>query len=203
MLPLAALMLILAAVACGRLGFQVQQQQQPAWTPAPITPSAVAVPMAVATSVTPAPSPEMVATGEPFIPLATEVPTAEALATATPDQHHVVISETDIANVIAGGALENAGVHTENLRVRFTGGKTWITADRVTYSLIDVQNLTIVGRLVAQNGKLQLETESVSPQGLVTAMIPGLINQAFSQYTSQWYVENVQTYEGRIELQVR
>jgi hypothetical protein len=145
--------------------------------------------------------------GTPDIPLATDIPTTTALPTLTPaptlDPHRVVITEQDIANVIATGAVENAGVHVANPRVRFTGGKTWITADQASYSLISVQNLTVVGRLVAQDGALQLETESVSPQGIIGAMIPGLINQAFRQYTSQWYVENVQTLEGYIELRIR
>ena len=78
-----------------------------------------------------------------------------------------------------------------------------ITADRLSYSLIQVNDLVLVGQLVARDGVLEFETVSVSPSGLVTAMIPTFVNQTLRQSTSQWYVESVQTSEGQIELTVR
>ncbi|HEX9115468.1 MAG TPA: hypothetical protein VGA61_05335 [Anaerolineae bacterium] len=198
----ATLAVVLAALLCGLPG-RLAPSQQAAWTPAPLTdqPSQPRV-----LPITPeAANGGMNGTAPaPYIPLATSAPGAGAPeAAATPDPHRVVVTESDIASVIAGGALESAGVHVENLSVRFTQGKTWITASQVTYSVISVSNLAIVGTLVAQNGVLQLQTESVTPQNLVTAMIPSAINQALKQYTSKWYVEDVQTLEGRIELRIR
>jgi hypothetical protein len=78
-----------------------------------------------------------------------------------------------------------------------------ITADKLAYGPAQVQNLDLVGRLVAQNGQLQLETESVSPRNLVTALLPTLANQALAQFTAQWYVEEVRTLEGRLEVRIR
>ena len=61
----------------------------------------------------------------------------------------------------------------------------------------------LVGRLVAVDGRLQLETESVTPRGLLSALIPTVANQALEQYTAKWYVEEVETLEGRIEVRIR
>ena len=51
--------------------------------------------------------------------------------------------------------------------------------------------------------RLQLQTESISPGGLITSLIPAFANQALAQYTAQWYVEEVRTLEGRLELRIR
>jgi hypothetical protein len=78
-----------------------------------------------------------------------------------------------------------------------------LTAGRVGYGFVDAQNVTLVGRLVAVDGKLQLQTESITPRGIVTALIPTIANQALQQYTSRWYIEDVRTTEGQIQLRVR
>ncbi len=202
-LLLSVIMLSLAALACS-LASGTQTPSQAIWTPGPVTappyPTAGALlPTApVATWVMPTPYPVLsVVTPAP--------PSAAALPTLMPtvDPHHVIITEKDIADVLASGAAQNNGVQVQNPVVRFTGGKTIITADQVGYGLINVQNLTVTGRLVARDGQLQMDTESVSPQGLVSSMIPTVINQSFKQYTSKWYVEDVETQEGRIELRIR
>ena len=87
--------------------------------------------------------------------------------------------------------------------MQFTGGKLRLTANRLSYGPISVQNLVLVGRLVAQDGRLQLQTESIAPGGLVTALIPSFANQALAQYAAQWYVEEVRTLDGRLELRIR
>ena len=87
--------------------------------------------------------------------------------------------------------------------MRFTGGKIRITASKLAYGPVQVQNLDLGGRLVAHNGQLQLETESISPRNLVTSLIPTLANQALAQLASQWYVEEVRTLEGRLEVRIR
>ena len=128
------------------------------------------------------------------------LPTATATAV---DTHTVVITDGEVTQAIANGAGANSGVDLQNLAIHFTGGKTQISADSVTYGFLSVQHLMVVGQLVAVDGALQLNTESVSPQSLVTAMVPGLINQALTQYSSRWYIDDVQTDEGRIVLHVR
>jgi hypothetical protein len=141
---------------------------------------------------------------------ATAVPTRRpptAAATlqpaATADPHLVVITEADIQQAVASGATTQSGLIAEELVVRFTGGKLRLTASKLAYGPVQVQNLDLVGRLVAQNGQLQLETESISPRNLVTSLIPTLANQALAQLASQWYVEEVRTLEGRLEVRIR
>jgi hypothetical protein len=56
---------------------------------------------------------------------------------------------------------------------------------------------------VAVNGVLQMQTESISPPGLITALVPTLVNQSLQQYAAEWYVEDVTTHDGYIELVVR
>ena len=60
-----------------------------------------------------------------------------------------------------------------------------------------------VGQLFASDGKLQFEAESVSPGGLVTAMLPAVANQVLGQFTTNWYVEDVRVRDGRLELRIR
>ena len=87
--------------------------------------------------------------------------------------------------------------------MRFADGKTHITADKLGYGFINMQNLNLVGSLVAQNGVLSLAVESISPRGLAANFVPTAVNQALANYASQWYVEEVRTLDGRVELRVR
>ena len=123
--------------------------------------------------------------------------------TATVDRHRIVITEEEIARAVADGAGAQQGVTMENLKVRFADGKLHLTADRLGYGLINVRNLDLVGRLVAQNGVLSLAVESISPRGLAANFIPSAANQALANFAAQWYVEEVRTLDGRVELQVR
>ncbi len=105
---------------------------------------------------------------------------------------------------VTSGAAAEQGATLENVGVQFTGdGKMILTAGRVGYGFVNAENVTLVGRLVAVDGKLELQTESISPRNLVTAMIPTIANQALRNYTSKWYIEDVRTTEGQIELRVR
>ncbi len=131
---------------------------------------------------------------------ASQLPAATATAV---DTHTVVITEGEATQAIAGGAGSDTGATVENIAVRFTGGQTVITADRVDYGFLSVQNLAVVGQLRAVDGVLQLNTLSVTPTSLVTAVVPDLINQSLKAYSSRWYVEDVQTYNGYIVLHVR
>lgn len=115
----------------------------------------------------------------------------------------MVITEADVLRAVASGAGTQGGLVLESPAVRFSDGKMHLTASRLQYGPVDVRNLALVGRLVALDGRLQLEAESISPSGLVTSLIPTFANQALAQYAAQWYVEEVRTLEGRLELRIK
>ena len=104
---------------------------------------------------------------------AAAVSTPAPTPTATVDQHLIVITEDDIAKAVAGGVGAEQGVTLDNLKVRFADGKTHITADKLGYSFINLQNLDLVGSLAAQNGVLSLAVESISPPGLAANFVWG------------------------------
>jgi hypothetical protein len=78
-----------------------------------------------------------------------------------------------------------------------------MTADEFSMGPLQVRKLATVGRLSASNGKLQFDAESVSPGGLVTAMLPTLANQVLARLATDWYVEDVRVRDGRLELRIR
>lgn len=134
----------------------------------------------------------------------TSAPRVVSTPTPTRDPNLVIITEEDVLRAVTSGATAENGATLENVGVQFTAdGKMILTAGRLGYGFISADNVVLVGRLIATGGKLQLETESISPRGLVTSFIPTLANEALQQYTSRWYVDSVQTLEGRIELRVR
>jgi hypothetical protein len=219
--------LAVLAAACGLPPLVVAPGE---WTPPPVTgPTAGATEVAAleatatetAAPATTVPEPSATATSAPtatviFTPTkqvaaaaatATKPPTPKPSPTPVPsptiDQHLIVITEEAIAQSLAGGAGAEQGLKATNLKVRFADGKVYVTADNLGYGAINVRNLNLVGRLSAQNGKLQLATESVSPGGLVGALIPGVANQAIGQLAANSYVEQVTTLPGRIELRIR
>ena len=129
--------------------------------------------------------------------------TATPVAGATADPKLIVITEADVLNAVAAGVGSQQGLALDGLGVKFTDGQMRLTADRLNYGPADVLDLVLVGSLVAQEGRLQLQTESISPGGLITSLIPSFANQALAQYAAQWYVEEVRTLEGRLELRIR
>ena len=186
-------------------------QTEPTNTPVALAPTATLSPTE---TVAPTPTISFTATSAPT---RTPPPTSTLVAmsaqasastpapgpTATVDRRLIIITEADIAQAVAGGAGAQQGVTLENLKVRFAGGKTHITADKLGYGFINMQNLDLVGSLAAQNGVLSLAVESISPRGLAANFVPGAVNQALANYASQWYVEEVRTLDGRVELRVR
>lgn len=193
---LAVLLVIAAGVSCVRL-----REEEPAamWTPAPITSDGGAV------TIEPTATELMLPTATPR-PAFTPRPTATraaAVATATQDPKLVIITETDVMRAVESSVAGDSGATAKDLRVRFTAGRMHIEAAALSYGPVNVENLVLVGRLVAKEGKLQLETESISPRGLLAAVIPTVANQALEQYTAKWYVEDVKTLEGRIEVRIR
>jgi hypothetical protein len=161
---------------------------------------------------TPAATPSPTADAPPTPPAAanpTSTPTRVA-ATAkpptprpSPDPNWITIREEDISKAIASGAGTEQGLKVQDLQVRFADGKMTVTADELALGPVQVKQLVMVGRLLAQNGQLRFESESVSPRGLVTSLLPALANQALTQYASQWYIEEVRTRDGRLELRIR
>ncbi len=147
----------------------------------------------------------------------TAIPTAEATAqprptarqdTAaaalpSPDPKLIVITEDDISQAVGGGVGEDQGLKVQGVKVRFTADKMTLSAEELALGPLQVKNLVIVGTLYAQDGQLTFETESVSPGGLVTNMLPAVANRILSSYASRWYVEDVRIRDGRMELRIR
>jgi hypothetical protein len=124
-------------------------------------------------------------------------------AAVTPAPNLIVVREEDITQAIAGGAGAEQGLNVQGLQVRFTDGKMTVSADELALGPVQVKQLVMVGRLLAQAGQLRYEAESVSPRGLVTSMLPALADQALVRHASQWYVEEVRLRDGRLELRIR
>ena len=200
-----AVMVLLALVTTGCTRPNTRDQAEE-WTPPPVTGSLVIGTRAPDILPTlPPPTRRVQAPAATPTRLApTAAPRAEPTATPTRDPNLVIITEEDVLRAVTSGATAESGATLENVGVQFTAdGKMILTAGRLGYGFISADNVVLVGRLNAVDGKLQLETESISPRGLVTSFIPTLANEALQQYTSRWYVDSAQTMEGRIEMRVR
>ncbi len=191
----AAVWASLVALALAMLACNIAPQAslpQPTRTPE-ILPTQTAAPTNTAI-------PTASATAQPQ-PTARQAPIPTALP--TPDPKLIVITEEDISQAVAGGVGEDQGLKLQGLKVRFADGKMHISASVLALGPLQVQNLAMVGRLYAQDGVLVFETESVSPRGLVTNMLPGIANQILASYASRWYVEEARIRDGRMELRIR
>ena len=209
---LAILLLVVVALVAGACASR-SRRQGAEWTPAPVTGSLVIgtpapdlQPVATAMS-TEAPQPTT-AIPTAVMPTAAMPPGAStvSVATAAPtrDPNLVIITEADVLRAVTSGAAADQGATLDNVGVKFTAdGKMIMTASRVGYGFVNADNVTMVGRLVAVDGKLEFQPESITPGGIVTSLIPTIANQALQRYTSKWYIEDVRTTEGQIELRVR
>jgi len=212
---------LLTALACD-LAPQAPTLAAPATaTPGqPVRPSSILPTVAPDLSVTTQPqatrTAQPTAVARPTRPIVqpTAVPPRVAVATAaiatatrpvppTADPKLITIREADISQAIVGGAGAEQGLQAVGLQVRFRDGKMTVSADELGLGPVQVKQLVMVGRLLAQDGQLRFEAESVSPRSLVTSLLPALANQALTQYAAQWYVEEVQTRDGRLELRIR
>lgn len=196
-------LMLLVTAGCTRPDARRQAEE---WTPPPVTGSLVIGTRAPDILPTLPPPTRRVqapaATPTRLAPTAT--PRVEPTATPTRDPNLVIITEEDVLRAVTSGVTAESGATVENVGVQFTAdGKMILTAGRLGYGFISAENLVLVGRLIAVDGKLQLETESISPRGLVASFIPTVANEALQQYTSRWYVESVQTMEGRIEIRAQ
>ena len=218
------LLLLAGAIGIALIGVRLLggNDREVAWTPAPyagatslpglattVTPEGT-LPV-VAAPVTPKPGSTARPTARPIIavsptkPVPSHVPAPSAThsASATADPHIVVITAAQVAQAVGAGAGTQNGLQVDGLTVGFGNGKMRLAADRLVYGPVQVQNLVMIGTLIAQDGALQFVPESITPQGLVAALIPTMANQALKQYTSQWYVESVQILDGRMEIRIR
>ncbi len=108
-----------------------------------------------------------------------------------------------MSQAITGGAAEAQGLKAEGLQIRFRDDRMTVAADRLELGPVQVRQLMMVGRLVAEDGKLYFETETISPRGLVASLLPSLANQMLAQFTNQWYIEEVQARDGRLMVRIR
>ncbi len=123
--------------------------------------------------------------------------------TPTPDAKLIIVGEEEMSRAITGGATEAQGLKAEGLQIRFRDDRMAVAADRLELGPVQVQQLMISGRLVAEDGKLYFEAETISPRGLVASLLPSLANQMLAQLTGQWYIEEVQARDGRLLLRIR
>jgi len=203
---LSLLVLTLASLACG-IGPRATSLPRVVVTTAPQAPQSKSIlpttrpgPTAQPkNAVTPAV--QAAATG---VAVATPVtPAKAAQPSPTLDAKRIVITEEDIIQALAGGAGEEQGLKVQGLKVRFADEKMSLTADEFSMGPLQVRTLAMVGRLSALDGKLQFDSESVSPGGLVTAMLPTIANQVLAKLATDWYVEDVRVRDGRLELRIR
>ena len=203
---LSLLVLALASLACG-IG--------PRATSAPRVPATTAPQTPQSKSILPITRPNLTAQPKSAVtPAAQATATSVAVATSinpnkaaqpspTLDPKRIVITEEDIVQALAGGVGEEQGLKVQGLKVRFADEKMSLTADEFSMGPLQVRKLAMVGRLSALDGRLQFDSESVSPGGLVTAMLPTVANQVLAQFATGWYVEEVRVRDGRLELRIR
>lgn len=185
LLMLVALLLILA---CGAL---------PARRAADL-PTATSVSSPLPATATPTPQPL------PTVTQATPTPlTAATPPPAAADQsRQFIVTEQDLEAAVNSDEAQQQA-QTENFKAKFSGGKVILTADGVRFGLLSLGPLKVVGALSARDGVAHFNTESVEPNNLLTAAVPGLLERVLTASTAGAYVEDVQVEEGRIVYTVR
>ena len=171
----------------------VSRSTEPSWTPLPVTrlsPTQWTSPTSAPTTPLPHPS-------------ATRLPAVPTPGATGGESNLMVITQEDVVRVLSNPSLYPEGLEVAGLDVKFSGGKMYVTADSVNYGMFRLRNLSLVGHLVAEDGQLQIEVESMSPMGLAGAMIPRLANDAMGQLGGRWYVEDVQVDEGQVSVRFR
>jgi hypothetical protein len=203
---LSLLVLALASLACG-IGPRAPSVSKAVVTTAPQAPQSKSILPTTRPNLTAQPknaATPAVQAATTSVAAATPItPAKAAQPSPTLDPKRIVITEEDIVQALAGGAGEEQGLKVQSLKVRFADEKMSLTADEFSMGPLQVRKLAMVGRLSALDGKLQFDSESVSPGGLVTAMLPTVANQVLAQLAADWYVEDVNVREGRLELRIR
>ena len=187
LLAASALLLILA---CGSLSARSTAVAPTA------TPSGPSDPPPATTSPTPRPLPTLArATPTPL--------TAATPPTEGADQsQQFIVTEQDLEDSVNSDEMQEQ-VQTENFDATFTGGKVILTVDSLRYGILNMGSLRVVGTVTATDGVAHFNTESVEPNNLLTAAIPGLLERVLTGSTAGYYVEDVEVQEGRIVYTVR
>jgi hypothetical protein len=123
-------------------------------------------------------------------------------AVPTNDALTLTVREDDIeALVTQPTAAQQFTV--ENLEATFDDGSIQLMADRLTYGLLTVNNLTIEGTVTAVDGRPRLDVTRIQPNNLVTAAIPGILTRLLESLTTGYYVEEIQIDDGLMTIRVR
>jgi len=187
---LLTLVVMLFVLACGAL-----PGRRAADLPTSSAPGATSAPQATSTP-TPRPLPTLAqATPTPL----TEGPPAPVDA----DQNRqFVVTEKDLEATVNSDEVQRQA-QTENFNAEFTGGKVILTVDSVRFGLLSMGHLKVVGTLTATDGVVHFNAESVEPNNMLTAAVPGLLERIMTASTAGYYVEDVQVEEGQIVYTVR
>lgn len=205
-IPLLAMLALLAGLTGAYLRYRAPGSPVRIWTPAPVSgaPLLATRPAEILPTLPPVTGRPTLLIPTPVVrPTATPFPAAGPTSEPTLDPHRVVITEADVLNAITSGATGQEGLPVAGAAVRFIPDRIIFSATRLGYGPLEVQNLVLTGRLMAREGRLYLQADSITPAGLVTALIPALANQALARYTNQWYIEEVRTLDGRLELRIQ
>ena len=145
-------------------------------------------------------------TPRPLPTLTHATPTPLAAATPSPavaDQsRQFIVTEEDLEATVNSDEVQRQA-QTENFNAEFTGGKVILTVDGVRFGLLSLGPLKVVGTLTATDGVVHFNTESVEPNNMLTAAVPGLLERVMTASTAGYYVEEVQVEEGQIVYTVR
>ncbi|MEA3334619.1 MAG: hypothetical protein U9R25_01825 [Chloroflexota bacterium] len=147
---------------------------------------------------------EVPATATAVPPTATKVVKKVVPPTATPKPQwpaEIVVTEEEVEALAGDSPVE--GLTLDGLQVRFNDGTMTLTVDNMRYGFIGVKNLKVVAQPYASNGQVGVEIVEMSPRSLVTAAIPGLLDQNLGQLTAEWYVEDLRVEPGELVLTVR
>ena len=100
-------------------------------------------------------------------------------------------------------AGNTGGVQASSLEVHFQDGKVDVTLKDLSYGLLHLSSLHVVGSFWVQNGVPHFQAERIEPYNLATMALPSMIDQALAQYSAGWYVERIEVREGKIIVTAR
>ena len=153
-------------------------------------------------STTTPPPPTPTIAPPPTIALLPVVTPQNSPAVPTDDALAIVVHEDDIEALVAQPAAAQQFT-VDNLAVTFDDGVIGLTADRLVYGPLVVDNLTLEGTVTAVDGRPRLEVTRIRPNNLVTAAIPGILTRLLESRTTGYYVEDVQIDNGAMTIRVR
>lgn len=134
---------------------------------------------------------------------ATRAATSRPSPTPTPQwPAKIVITEEQIQDLAGSNAVD--GLTIQGLEVELQEDGTMVLSfDSLRYGFISLRQTTVRGQLVESDGRVSFVVTDIQPRNLATGAIPGFINQAMGQAFNTWYVEDLQTEAGQLELLVR